>query len=253
MALSTAQGFIGSGDLYAALIAADSSIGGYIDFGNTTKFAIKPNSDIKEQKSKKRDSYGSVLETVALQQPADLSTTLETVNRTGLRYAFMGADAVYAQAGGTVSASPGETTIARLGGWVPLANEEVSLLVLKDSGGTTTYVLGTDYEVNARLGWYRALVGGAITEAESLRASYTFGAFTGAAVRGNVTPQIRARLLLDGKNLVDDSIGILTVWEGVLTTSSEFDWFKDDFNTIDLGGRLKVPVGKTEPFVYKTR
>ncbi|HNU12654.1 MAG TPA: hypothetical protein PKJ45_15030, partial [Rubrivivax sp.] len=65
MALSNAQGFIGAGDLYAALIASDGSIGGYIDFGNTTKLGIQPASEIKEQKSKKRDSYGQVLETVA--------------------------------------------------------------------------------------------------------------------------------------------------------------------------------------------
>ena len=253
MALSTAQGFIGSGDVYLALIGVGGVLGPLLDVGNTTKLAIKPNSDIKEQKSKKRDSYGDTLETVALKQPADLSMTLETVNRANLRYAFMGEDASYAQTAGTVSGSPGETVIAALGGWVKLAHEEVSSVVLKDSTGTTTYVLGTDYEINARLGMVRALVGGAITDAQSLRAAYSYASFTGAAIRGNVKPQIRAYLLLDGKNLVDDSIGILECWEIVLSANSEFDWFKDDFNTIELAGRLKTPVGKTEPFVYKTR
>lgn len=253
MALSTAQGFIGAGDLYAALIDEAGNLGAYIDFGNVTKLGIQPASEIKEQKSKKRDSYGQVLETVALQDTAQLAATLETVNRIGLRYAFMGEDQAYSQTSGTVSGTPGETTIARLGGWVPLAHEAVSSFVLKDSTGATTYVLGTDYELNARLGWYRAIPGGAITEAQSLRAAYSYGAFTGAAIRGNVKPQIRARLLLDGKNLVDDSIGILDIWEVVLSTSSEFDWFSEDWNTVELQGRLKTPAGKTEPFVYRTR
>lgn len=250
MALSTAQGFIGSGDLYAALIDAAGNIGAYIDFGNVTKLGIQPASEIKEQKSKKRDSYGQVLETVALQDTAQLSATLETVNRIGLRYAFMGEDAAYSQASGTVT---DEATIAKLDGWVRLASEEISAVTLTNVGATVTYVLNTDYILNTRLGMYKALVGGAITADQPLLADYTRAAFTGAAIRGNVKPQIRARLLLDGKNLVDDSIGILDVWEVVLSTSSEFDWFSDDWNTVELQGRLKTPVGKTEPFVYRAR
>lgn len=250
MALSTAQGFIGAGDLYAALIDSAGNIGGYIDFGNVTKLGIQPASEIKEQKSKKRDSYGQVLETVALQDTAQLSATLETVNRIGLRYAFMGEDAAYSQTSGTVT---DEATTARLDGWVRLAAEDISALVLTNTGATVTYVAGTDYDVNTRLGMYRAKTGGAITDGQALLADYTRAAFTGAAIRGNVKPQIRARLLLDGKNLVDDSIGILDIWEVVLSTSSEFDWFSDDWNTVELQGRLKTPTGKTEPFVFRAR
>lgn len=250
MALSTAQGFIGAGDLYAALIDAAGNVGPYIDFGNVTKLGIQPASEIKEQKSKKRDSYGQVLETVALQDTAQLSATLETVNRIGLRYAFMGEDAAYSQTSGSVTDEP---IVAQLDGWVKLAGEEISAVTVENTAGTTTYVAGTDYDVNARLGMIRAKAGGAITAAQALNVSYTRAAFTGAAIRGNVKPQIRARLLLDGKNLVDDSIGILDIWEVVLSTSSEFDWFSDDWNTVELQGRLKTPTGKTEPFVYRAR
>ncbi|MFM2054254.1 MAG: hypothetical protein RL456_2291 [Pseudomonadota bacterium] len=250
MALSNAQGFIGAGDVYIAPINSDGSRGKMVDIGNTTKLAIKPNSDIKEQKSKKRDSYGQVLETAALQQPAELSVTLETVNREGLRYAFMGADTAYSQTSGTVT---DEDAIAVLDGWVKLAAEDISAVVITNSGATTTYVLGTDYVLNTRMGMFKALSTGAITEAQALKVDYTKAAFTGAAIRGNVQPQIRAYMLLDGQNLVDNSIGIMEVYEVVLTPSSEFDWFKDDFNTIELTGKLKTPSGKTEPFVYKAR
>ncbi len=250
MALSNAQGFIGAGDLYAALIDAAGNIGAYIDFGNVTKLGIQPASEIKEQKSKKRDSYGQVLETVALQDTAQLSATLETVNRIGLRYAFMGEDAAYTQTAGTVTDEP---IVAQLDGWVKLAAEEITSVTVENTAGTTTYVAGTDYDVNTRLGMIRAKSGGAITAAQALNVSYTRTAFTGAAIRGNVKPQIRARLLLDGKNRVDDSIGILDIWEVVLSTSSEFDWFSDDWNTVELQGRLKTPAGKTEPFVYRAR
>ena len=127
MALSQAQGFIGAGDVLIAVINSDGTEGKMIDIGNTTKLAIKPASTIKEQKSKKRDSYGQVLETAALQEPAELSVTLETVNRDGLRMAFMGDAVAYTQASGSVA---NEAAVAKLDGWVQLSKEEISTVVI---------------------------------------------------------------------------------------------------------------------------
>mgnify|MGYP000906398106 FL=1 len=250
MALSTAQGFIGAGDVYARLINADGTYGKRVDFGNTTKFSIKPNADIKEQTSKKRDSAGQILETVALQKPGEVSLTLETINRDGLRYAFMGEDAAYTQASGTIS---NEAAVATLDGWVQLSKEDISAVVITNSAGTTTYVLGTDYLLNTRLGMFKPLSTGAITEAQALLVDFAHAAFTGARIRGSVKPQIRVELLLDGVNQVDNSIGILRCWEVVITPSGEFDWFKDDFNTLELTGKMKTPPGKSEPFVFDAR
>jgi hypothetical protein len=252
MALSVAQGFVGSGDVYLTPILTGGGFGKRKDTGNTTKFAIKSNSTLKQQKSKKRDSYGTVLESVALQDPAELSMTLETVNRDSLRYCFQGEDAAYAQVGGAVL---NEVVIMQIDGWVQLANEDLAAagVVLTNSAGVTTYVEGTDYEVLRRLGWVRAKTGGAITDLQSCLIDYTANAFTGAAIRGNVQPQIRAMLELDGENKVDNSIGILRCWEVILSPSSEFDFFKDDFNTIELTGQLKVPPGRTEPFRFYAR
>lgn len=249
MTLSTAQGFIGAGDVYLRPFLADGTAGKLVDTGNTTKLTIKPNSDIKRQISKKRATYGNPLSQLALQQPAEIALTLETVNRTNLRYAFMGEDATYAQTAATVT---NETAILRLDGWVQLANEELGPTVTV-SIASAAKVEGVDFEVNRRLGMIRAIPGGSITDLASATVGYTALAFTGAAIRGNVNPSIRAFLLLDGLNKVDDSVGILRVWEAVLTPTSEFDWFKDDFNTIDLAGTLTVPAGYSEPFRFYAR
>lgn len=251
MALSQAQGFIGAGDVLIQPILMGGTLGKLVDVGNSTKFAIKSNSTIKEQKSRKRDTSGQVLETVALQDSAELSMTLETVNRETLRYCFMGEDATYSQAEATVS---DEVVVMALDGWVQLAHENLdTTFVLTDSAGTTTYVEGQDYEVNRRLGMVKALTGGEIADAASCKADYSALAFTGAAIRGNVQPQIRAFVMLDGVNKVDESIGILKCWEVVLSPSSEFDFLKDDWNTIDLTGKLKTPPGKSEPFMFYQR
>jgi hypothetical protein len=251
MSLSQAQGFIGAGDVLLQPILTGGTLGKLVDIGNTTKFAIKSNSTIKEQKSRKRDSYGQVLETTALQDTAELSMTLETVNRDSLRYCFMGEDAAYTQTGATVT---DEVVVMQLSGWKQLANEDLDTVVtLTNSAASVTYVEGTDYLVNRRLGLIMALVGGAITEDESCKIDYVAKAFTGARIRGNVQPQVRARVVMDGVNKVDDSIGILRCWEVVLSPASEFDFFKDDFNSIELTGKLKTPTGFNEPFVFDQR
>jgi len=251
MTLSTALGFIGAGDVYLTPILAGGLFGKRVDVGNTTKLGIKANTVLKEQKSKKRDSYGQILENVALLDPAELSMTLETVNRDGLRYAFCGEDAAYTQTGATVV---DEVVIMQLGGWVQLADEALgATVVLSNTGATVTYVEGVDYDVNRRMGWVRALVGGAITDLQSCKIDYVSTTFAGASIRGSVNPQIRALVELDGVNKVDESIGILRCWEVVLAPTSEFDWFKDDFNTIELAGKLKTPPGKSEPFVFYAR
>lgn len=250
MTLSVATGFIGSGDVYIAPYVSGATLGKLVDIGNTTKLEIAPKADIKRQISKKRATFGNALVTFGQQQPAELNCTLETINRTSLRYAFMGEDAAYTQSSATVTA---EVSAAKLDGWVQLANEEISAVVIKK--GATTLTLGTTYELNTRLGMFRILStnGQSVVEDDALAVDYTAAAFTGAAIRGNVNPTIRAYLLLDGQNRVDFSFGALRVWEVLLTPTSPFDWFSDEFNTIDLAGTMNVPDGKTEPFRYYAR
>jgi len=251
MAVSQAQGFIGAGDVLLQPINPGDTLGKMVDVGNTTKLAIKSASTLKEQKSRRRDNSGLVLETTALQDTAELSMVLETVNRDTLRYCFMGEDATYTQAAATVT---DEVVAMSLAGWVQLAKEDLdATVVLTDTAGTTTYVEDTDYAINRRLGLIMALVGGAITDGQSCKVDYVAKAFTGARIRGNVQPKIRAKLLMDGINKVDDSIGILRCHEVLLSPAGEFDFFKDDWNTIELSGKLKTPVGKNEPFVFDQR
>lgn len=40
----------------------------------------------------------------------------------------------------------------------------------------------------------------------------------------------------------------MTVHEVVVAADSAFDFLADDFNTVSLPGRMKTPVGFTEPF-----
>lgn len=250
--MAAARGFIGAGDV---LLNPYNSAGvqtGWINAGDASKFALKPNSDIKELESKGRDTYGQVLATVALQKPADFSIAFREANRDTLTLAFMGEQTAVNQGAGTVT---DEATAAQLGKWVQLGRQNLNAagFTLTNAAGTATYVLGTDFEVNYRLGMYRALVGGAIAEAQALLADFSHAAISGMRVRGAVRPQLRCAVMFDGRNIADDRPVICRVWEAVLTPNAEFDFLTDDWNEVELQGRLVTPLGKTEPFEVEFR
>lgn len=239
-----ARGFLGAGDLYIARMVA----GVYENYAGPfecTKFEIKPNVNVLEQTSKGKNTYGQVIETVAIPQPSDFAVDLAEVNKDSLALALLGTTANYAQAAATVS---NEAVTADLGAWVPLANRKVSAVVVTNAAGTTTYVAGEDYLINGELGWIKALPGGAILDAAALQVDYTAAAINGIVIAGSTQSQVRAKFKLDGKNFADDLPVIVTVHEGVIAADSAFDFLADNFNTVSLPGRLKTPTGFTEPY-----
>jgi hypothetical protein len=242
----TARAFLGAGDLYLAR-QVSGVFEEYTGPFECSKFEIKPNVQLREQTSKGRSTYGQVIETVALQQPADLSVDLTEVNKETLAIALLGTTAALSQTSGTLT---DEVVTAKLDKWVVLSKaafNEASF-TLKNSAGSTTYVKGVDYILNAQLGWFKALTGGAITEAQSLKASGPYLAITGTEIKGATQAQLRVRFKLDGKNFADDTPCIVTVHEAVIAADAAFDFLSDNFATVTMPGRMKTPSGMTEPF-----
>lgn len=248
--MSGARGFLGAGDLYIA-----RQVGGvYLPYEGpfeATKFEIKPNVDVKEQVSKGRETYGQVIETVAIPKPAQLTVDLAEVNKTSLALALLGTVAALTQASGTLT---DEVVVAKLDAWAPLTKAALTgAQVVTNSAATVTYVDGVDYIVNKQLGWIKALSTGSITADQSLRVDSAYAAITGSEIKGQTQTQIRARFKLDGKNFADDGPVIVTVHEGVIAADAAFDFLASDFNTVSLPGRMKTPVGFLEPFTVHLR
>jgi hypothetical protein len=249
----SSRGFLGAGDLYARVYnpltaAFDQWTGPY----ESSKFEIKPNSDLKEMVSRGRSTYGQVIESVPLPKPADLSVTFAEVNKESISMALFGTSSTLAQGSGTVT---DEVVVAAQGKWVKLAfgNIATAGFVVSHTSGTPNYVLNTDYEVNYRLGMLRILAGGGIADAASLKVDYTYNAIAGTKVAGGTQTQVRAQFKLDGVNFADQLPVIVDVWEAVLTPDSAFDFLQNDFAEIALKGRLKTPAGKSEPFTVELR
>lgn len=246
----SSRAFIGAGDLYIARYVN----GAYEDYAGPyecEQFEIKPNVELREKVSKGRSTYGQVIESVTIPQPADLTVALGEVNKESMAIALLGTTAALSQSSGTLTA---ETVVAKLDKWVALSKAALTgSATVTNSGATVTYVAGQDYIINPQLGWIKALPGGAIADGASIKVTTTYAAITGTEIKGMTDSQLRAKFKLDGKNFADGLPVIVTVYEAVISADAAFDFLGDDFGTVSLPGRMKTPAGFTEPFTIHLR
>lgn len=243
----SSRGFLGAGDVYISRY--DPNTATFLDYEGPIecgKFEIKPNSDLKEQTSRGKTTYGQITESVPIPKPSELSIEFTQVDKTTLETALFGTTAVVNTGGGSVT---DESVTIKAGKWMQLAHGNLATagLVVTNSAASTTYVLGTHYEINYRLGMIRA-IGGTIADGDVIKVDYTYNAVTGSKISGSKQSQVRAKFKLDGINFADQLPVITEVHEAVLTPDSAFDFLGNDFAKISLKGRMKTPTGKTEPF-----
>lgn len=246
--MTAARGFLGAGDLYIGRYNPTTGLfDDYVGPIETTKFEIKANTDTKEMVSKGRQSYGQVIESVPIPQPFDFTVDFAEVSGDTLVAAFLGTKTVVNVGSGTMTDLP--VTIKK-GAWVDIGHMNIANvgLVVKNDTGATTYVLGTDYEINYRLGMIKVYEASTIVDGVSLEVSGTYGAISGTRIDGGTNAQVRAKFRFDGKNFADGLPCIVEVFEAVIASDSAFDFLADDFAAVSLPGRLKTPVGKTAPF-----
>lgn len=243
-----ARGFLGAGDLYISRY--NPTTGLFDDFTGpfeATKFEVKPNVELKEMSSRGRSTYGQVIESVALPQPADFTLELPEVNKESLAIALLGTESAINQTAGTLTDAPVKVTSKDT--WLDIGTQNITAgLVVKDATGVTTYVAGTDYVLNNRMGWIKILPGSVIVKDAVIEVTGAYGAVGGTLIRGATNSQIRAKFRLDGVNFADQLPVLVDVWEAVISADSAFDFLSNDFASISLPGRLKTPTGKTEPF-----
>jgi len=251
------SGFLGSGDLYYNRVVSGVSEG-WLRMGNATKMEIKENTELKERKSKQKATYGQVLDSVAVKQPAELAVTLDDLDKDVLAMAFLG-DVTDIDVTGGSATDEGHGT-AKYGGFIRLLNTNVSNVVVKDSAtGVITYVENVDYIISsADTGMIQLIKGDGtddIAEDEAysdgvsgLKVSYDYGSFTGSKVTGGTTSSIKVALMMDGENFADQSKVAVDVWEAVLAPQTGVDFLADDFATLELNGTLNTPDGYTSAY-----
>ena len=95
------------------------------------------------------------------------------------------------------------------------------LTVTKDAA---PLVLNTDFEINYALGMIRAAANGSVKDGGAVTVSATYNAVTGTRMNGNVQPDVKARLILDGESIIDGKKTILRVPQASLSPTDAVDF-----------------------------
>ena len=243
------SGFLGSGDLYYDRVVGGVSQG-WLRFGNATKMEIKENAEIKERKSKQKATYGQVLDSVAVKEPAELSISLDDLDKDNLALIFLGDVSTVAITGASVTT---EVHAAKLDKAFKTDFRKITSVVVTGPSATPTYVLGTDYTIdNAEMGLITPLASGGISADELLEVNYTYGTVAANKVSGGTNSSIKVGLLLDGENFADQSKVVVNVWEAVLTPQTGVDFLSYDFTTLELSGTLNTDGVKGNGYEVET-
>lgn len=157
------------------LLFQPSGTNGFIDLGNAPNFSVSQTVEKKEHFSS-RSGLQVKDATVVTKITGAGKFTLDEPNITNLNFFIMGdVIADISQASGTLSA---QAFTAREDKWITLGKRKLSSVVVKDVTDAITYVLGTDYELEADAGLLMALSAGAIADAAILHVSCNYAAAT---------------------------------------------------------------------------
>lgn len=243
------DGILLSGDVFIDLLTDAGVSTGLIGPINTTKLAIKANSESKDRNSTKKLSFGQALDSIPIPAPTEVTFEFDDQPADMLAALLMGDQSALTAAAGTLTDTA--FTLPTNQRWVELGKINFTDVGFVVKQGATTLALNTDYLVDYSAGLVRAVKGGAVENGGAITVTASHQAVTGTQVTGGTKSQIKARLKLSGKNLANGKTVTLDIPQTVLKSDSEIDFMNSEFVTGSLSGKLILATGQTEPYIYQ--
>lgn len=240
------NGLLFAGDLLLSIRnPATGLFSGYTRL-HADKFEVKTPSEMLQKVSKGRSTFGQSWLTYFSGKPVDFALTLDELSQETLAMQLAGEVSDLTQTAGALT---GIDVTVEPGKWVDIGYENLDLAALevKNVAGTTTYVNGTDYEVNPRTGQIYVPLGGTIAAGI---VKFTAGkkAFTGKRIAGGKQFSTTLRLKLDGINLITRQNILLTAQQGTVSAQDAYDFLSGKLASVPLKGLLEVAAGYDSPF-----
>jgi len=237
------QGMILGGDLYFDFLTAAGASTGFDLAGNANKLVPKVETETLENKLNGRDTLGQTGDSYTRITSSTISFTMNRYNPRIVAAFFMGSAVDITAASGAYTA----TITGILDKWVDIGHLDLATCVVKDETDTTTYVEGTDFEVNTRLGLLKVI--SATIDGDELHISGNKAASTGFKITGATSPIINVGLYLDGKNYIGGGDVKLRVWQAQIRAEGDFDLLaQGGFPELSFAGTMITPNGKSWPF-----
>jgi hypothetical protein len=202
--------------------------------------------------SARRDRFGQAIYSETQPGQSLLNVTLPAVPPAIFAAIFYGESAEITVTGASVTAEAVTFTADQLS--QPLAHTYIAASpapTVTGTGGTPTYVAGTDYVIDRRLGRIRRVAAGGITATATVQVNYTYSTYTLQRIRGGVQPQRNFYIEGDFKNRPDASDMRLWIWQANLATEGEVDLFSTTPIEVTMAGQLITPEDKTEPYIVE--
>lgn len=236
--------YLGSGIIYARVAGAAAA---RIPVGNASELVV----EVKENKVKLQDFSkpgGGTYSSVSRIDSVTAKMKLHDLNKTNVARAIFGTASEVE--GDTVT---DEVVTAYKGGLTTLAHIEPTDVEVTNSDDTATYVEGTDYEVRA--GGIYIIPAGSITEAQSLKVSYTFLDYD--KVEAMTSGALVLELHFEGLNEANSGKPvILDIFRAQLSPTKALSLLGDKFADLDLEAEVlkdptKVGAGISQYFRAK--
>jgi hypothetical protein len=220
------KAYSGTGTVFLAPVNASGvKTGAYKQVGNAYPLSFQVATTQVEVLSRMVATAGQTIASKTEIDSTGGSMTLREWDAANLAWALAG---TYTELTGTGADITAEAVTALAAGeYAELAHADVSDLVVKDATDTTTYVLGTDYTVNAKLGLLTILAGGDISAEDVLHCDYTYAAKSGYKVEIGTQAQIRVALKAELYNEFSGESFTLEFDSLVLSANSEINFISE--------------------------
>ena len=234
-----------SGDFYIETFTNGVS-GGIIGPIDVDSLEVKPDSNKVSIPSKRRNQYGQARETYYTSKPPIVTIKTSEIPPVLLAAAFMAEAVDINQGSGAITDV--NVVLPAHPKWASLGKTNIAATGLAVKEGSTSLTLGTDFEINYALGLIRAKSGGAVADGGTLTVSATYNAVTGTSYNGNIKPEVKARLLLDGESVIDGKKTLFKSPMASLAPKNAVDFMSDKPIEVTLEGEMLIIEGETAPF-----
>lgn len=237
-----------AGDVYIDRFTDQGVATGLIGPLNTDALTITQAIEEKTQTSRMKTTFGQTRASVNMPSPPTIKIGFQDQPAEIFAMALLGDVSTLTEGAQTVTDEP--ITVVE-GKWVDLAyrNLTAASVGVDDVTDTTTYVEGTDYEINYAYGLIRAITGGAIADGDVVHVDYGTTALSGERITGATRPNVTCRIVLDGRNLATGKDVHFEAWQCSIGPDGEVDLNSGEFITTSLTGTMVTPSGKASPFV----
>jgi hypothetical protein len=225
--------YIGVGKVYMREVGASA---GLIEVGNCSGLSFSITEETKELKDFTQGGGGTYNE-VRRVSAVECSMTLHDMSKENLARAVFGSSSA-----NSVTAVTNEAHTAYKGALVQTNKPAASITAVTNVGGSTTYVLNTDYQVVP--GGVLILAAGAITDASSIEIDYTPAASD--VVEALTSSAKEYEMYFAGVNEARSGKSVnVHAYRVKLGAAQELSLIGEDYLAMELSGKVLKDTSKT--------